>query len=331
MTARPVPTGYLPRPRRQLTSGRYAGANCGPVSTAHAVDWSSGGRVHPSPEAVRDALGGTWSGPGDATSLEDQARAWATYRDDARRMGLRLGRYTRMLVKPWSEVIDALDAGHGIVLQIDYPTIRRRRPHLSGDPNFGGLHVVFIPRRRPGALLSFDGLYDGRKRAWGQAPKGPQWVPGWVAKEAAEVKIVRSLLADETFAQGKPDQERRRLAKERADGNAVFAIVTRSTPIVKPLPEPEPEPEPTPEPCEARLAKSTYALAVLQGIADEQERELEAQDARITALEVALGTARTALVAAGEGIDEALADIEELLPDDPDVDAEPVDGVGDET
>ena len=293
---------YLPKLRRQLDGSRWADANCGPVSTAHAMDWSTGGRVHPSPPAIRDALAGTWSGPGDATSLADQARAWATFRDDARDRGLRLGAYTRRLMDPWSEVIDALDAGYGVVLQISYPTLTVRRPDLSGDPAFTGLHVIFLAgiRRRKGnvQLLDYDGLYDGRRAG---IPKGAQWVPAWVLKEAAQEKVRRSLIAD-----GMPADR----AKDKAHGVAVFAIVARSTVIAKP----EPEPEPT---CDERVAASVAAAVAVY-------------DERITVLELALGGARTALIGAGDAVDDALEDIDELLVPDVDDGTDPGDGVGTE-
>lgn len=293
---------YLPKLRRQLDGSKHAGANCGPVSTAHAMAWSTGGRVHPSPSAIRDALAGTWSGPGDATSLADQARAWATFRDDARDRGLRLGAYTRRLMDPWSEVIDALDAGYGVVLQISYPTLTVRRPDLSGDPAFMGLHVIFLAgiRRRKGnvQLLDYDGLYDGRRAG---IPKGAQWVPAWVLKEAASEKVRRSLIADGTPADR---------AKDSAQGVAVFAVVARSTVIAKP----EPKPEPT---CDERVAESVATAVAVY-------------DERIAALELALGGARTALGAVGDAVDDALKDIDELLVPDVDDGTDPGDGVGTE-
>lgn len=309
-----IPAGYLPRPRRQLDGSRYASANCGPVSTSLGMDWSTGGKVHPSPAAVRDAMGGTWSGPGDATNLGDNARAWATYRDDAREKGLRLGSYTRRLMDPWSEVIDALDAGYGVVLQVSYPTITARAPTLSGDPAFKGLHVIFLAaiRRRKGnvQLLSFDGLYDGRRAG---IPKGAQWVPAWVLKEAAEEKVRRSLVSG-GMAAGQ--------AKERADGTAVFAVIGRSTAIAKP----DPKPAPTPLTCEERIEVAVAAAEA--SLRDVLAGEIDAMADRIKALELALGGARTALISAGDAVDDALADIDEVMPAAPDDGSAPDDGVG---
>lgn len=311
MTVRPIPADYLPRLRRQLDGTRYAGGNCGCVACANGIAWSTGGRLHPSPDTCRDALGGTWVGqtenpPSDATSLSDQARAWASFRDDARAKGLRLGSFTRRLMDPWDEVINALDAGYAVLLQYSYAVINDRLPALSGSPTFRGLHVALVPRlrRRGGGveLLVFDGLYDGRRKG---IPKGPQWVPAWVLKQAAEEKVRLALIAD-----GMPRDK----ARDKAAGTAVFAIISRSTVIATPTPDPTPEPTPEPT-CDERVA-AAVAETVLR------------YDARINAMELALGTARTALENAGDSVGAAIADIDELM-GAPGVDqADPAEGVG---
>lgn len=304
-----IPAGYLPRHLDQFDGSRHQGGACGDISTRHALDWSTGGAICPGAPTIRKLLG-TWVGqqatpPTDATSLGDQSRAWAGFRDEAREKGLRLGSYTRNLMKPWDDAIAALDAGYAIVVQFDHATWNDG-PAASGDPAFRGFHVVFIPRlrRRNGRveLLDYDGMFDGRRKG---IPQGPQWVPAWTMKKAAEEKVRKTLIADGM----KPDD-----ARKRAEGVAVFAVVTRSTPIVKPEPEPEPEPEPQPG------DDDTIAW-----------RELLAErDARITALEVALGTARTALLGLKNdgAIDAALADIAEALPIDDLADPDAVASIG---
>lgn len=310
-----IAADYLPRPRVQLDGTRHAGGNCGCVACANGLAWSTGGRVRPTPAACRDALGGSWVGlaskpPSDATSLLDQARAWASFRDDAKAKGLRLGTFTRRLMDPWSEVLDAIDAGDAVLLQYNYGVINERMPALSGSPTFMGDHIALIPRvrRRAGGveLLVFDGLYDGRRKG---IPKGPQWVPAWVLKQAAEEKVRLALIAG-----GMPPSK----ARDKAAGTAVFAIISRSAVIAKPIPDPvpDPTPDPTPEPtCDERVA-AAVAETVLR------------YDARINALELALGTARTALENAGDSIGAAIADIDELI-GAPGVDqADPAEGVG---
>lgn len=288
-----IPAGYLPRHLHQFDGSRHQGGACGDISTRHALDWSTGGAIRPPAAAIRKALG-SWVGqqatpPTDATSLADQSRAWASYRDDAREKGLRLGAYTRNLMKPWDDAIAALDAGYAIVVQFDHATWNDG-PAASGDPAFRGFHVTFIPRlrRRAGRveLLDYDGMFDGRRKG---IPKGPQWVPAWAMRKAAEEKVRKTLIADGM----KPDE-----AKRRAEGVAVFAVVARSEPIVKPQPKPDPEPEP--------CAEETAAWRQL----------LAERDTRITALELALGTARTALIGLKNdgAIDAALADIDAALP-----------------
>lgn len=283
---------------KQLDGSAQQGANCGPVSTAHAVAWSTRGRLTPTPTQVRKEMGGTWSGPGLATSLADNQRAFDSYRDDARRRRLRLGTYTRRLMSPWDGAMAALDDGGALVIQTDYDWLNREKPRWSGDRNFRGLHVIFVPRKRERDgrtdMLVYDGLFDGRTAV---IPRGPQWVPASIIRNAAESRVVRALVGEGMT----PERARR-----AADGLATYAVVTRSTDIVPKPPDPGPEP------------------ATCDDL-------LDAANARIEALELALGTARTALVNAGDGIADALADIDEAMPAETDPEAHPGDGVGSET
>lgn len=317
--ARVVPPDYLPRPNVQLDGTKYAGANCGCVMTANAIAWSTGGALHPSPTAVRNALDGIWVGqqstpPDDSTSLSDQQRAWSSFRDDARKLGYRLGSYTRHLMEPWAAVEKALEDGFAVGLQYDYGYINAHARGQSGSPTFDGFHVALIVRKRASggrtSFLVYDGLYDGRRA---DIPKGPQWVPGWVLKRAAEEKVRKTLIAGGT---SKAD------AARLSAGRAVFAVIARSEPIAKPEPEPapEPHPEPTPTPptCDELI---TEAVELATGWRDQ----------RITSLEVALGTARTALMhlrALGQEADDAMADIAEALGETPPSDEDPAAGVG---
>lgn len=308
MTARPVPTDYLPPHLHQLDGTKYAGGNCGPTATAMGLAWSTGGRVAPSPAGVRRALDGVWVGqkadpPTNATSLSDLQRAWSTFRDNAKAKGLRLGAFVRELMAPWSAVDEALDAGKAVILQYDYGTIRELVPGLSGSPSFTGMHVAIIFRRRVTGrrkeYLVYDGLYDGRRKG---IPKGPQWVPAWALKRAAEDKIVGTLVAEGASAPA---------ARRVAEGKAVFATITRSTVIAKPQPEPEPT-------CDERIA-------------DALEAATEPLQARITALTIALGSARTTLLRmaeVGTAADVALDDIAETLGETPESSVDPEPGVG---
>ena len=301
---------------RQLDGSRYASANCGPVATAHALRWSTRGRLRPDPAEVRRRMDGQWVGPDDATSLSDNARAWETFRNGARREGLDLPEFRRFVASDSGRILEALDRGKGVIVQIDHRVLNSRRPDLSGDRGFMGLHVVFIPRarRRQGGVevLVYDGLYDGRQRGTIRYPEGPQWWPLWVLIKCAEARVRREI-------EGSVDR-------------ATFAVIDRAGEWVKPEPVPEPTPEPQPEPtCEERLDEALAQRDAAREEATVQGTMLRLATEEREKLEDLLRSMRTGVQSTAEVLDALLASIDEAVgPPLPDAGQDPAEGVGEE-
>jgi hypothetical protein len=122
----------------------------------------------------------------------------------------------------FAEVRQALKDGQGISACIDYGFINRNAPELSGQKTFsGGHHVALLgftsddPRfGGANSTVVYDPLFDGRTRAWGTAPLGPQ---------AAPLKVYRGAmgafrLGGATYAAGHPI----------GDDTGIFLIVHRA-------------------------------------------------------------------------------------------------------
>lgn len=310
---------------KQLDGSRFASANCGPVSTSHALLWSTRGKVFRSPSRLRELLDGRWSGPEDATSLADQKRLWDGQRDDARDRGLVLPAYDRRVAADSQGIRDALDRDLGVVVQIDYKVLNERRPDVSGDRGFKGLHVVFVDRkrRRKDGLIEvrvWDGLHDGRTRGTITYARGPVWWPLHLLLLCAHARVRREI--------------------KGADNLATFAVIHRATPIpAKPVPVP-PAPEPTPEPPapDARIAELEAELSTVRDLLADAETTLAMHQAehdelveQVEHLAAVLGSVRTGLMGTADQVASALEDIEEVLGDDADPgDGDPADGVGQE-
>ena len=71
----------------------------------------------------------------------------------------------------------ALMDGHAVAMAINYQTINRNWPALSGQRDYNGGHFVVANGFRAGRhrnTVIYDALFDGRTRPWGKAPSGPQ-------------------------------------------------------------------------------------------------------------------------------------------------------------
>lgn len=201
-----------PRFVRQLDGSPNAGENCGPVAVCHGLRWATANTVDPSPTQVRKAM---HTGPG-GTNLDDQQRAWDEMREVAKALGWELGPLRAHIAQPWDRVTDALDEGRSVMLQMSYRVVNVRRPDLSGDPSFMGMHSLFLARRRVSGgraeIKVYDGLRDGRRPG---IPRGPVWYPAWLLRDAAaEFSMV--------------------------DGRASFAVAKRGDRVEEPAP-PDPE------------------------------------------------------------------------------------------
>jgi hypothetical protein len=180
---------------KQLDGSADAGANCGMAAAAMAVNFATQGARKPTPTMMRKRAGAP-SGPGRATNTANQERAVESFDGKGEHSGNSDStggreplKYHRKLGQPWKVLQDALDTGTKVVnVQIDYDVVNSKWPSKSGDKNYTGDHSITLFGRRQTKtgmweLRSYDPLYDGRKAG---VPKGPQWLPEWVIKMAAE-------------------------------------------------------------------------------------------------------------------------------------------------
>lgn len=166
---------YRPKHRTQLWRPETGRVDCGPRTWQHAIDVATRSHDVPGIDRVR-ALAGV-SGP-QTTNVYDADRAFE-------RLHLR---YARKVNAAWDLAVQALRDGKGLHLCVAYGVINDRQPSRSGDRAFRGGHSIYVQelrRTRTGQriVLSFDSLYDGRRR---EIPDGPQWVRLGVLGDACE-------------------------------------------------------------------------------------------------------------------------------------------------
>lgn len=152
--------GYRPKPVTQRDGSPLASSNCLMAVAATGLDGHTTG-TKTSTGAKMRALSGDQAG---GTNSDEIARAWRKgYQEDA---VIKDGR-------PWSEVIQTLEDGHGVMLQVWHATVGG--PCLSGSGQYGhGLYVQ--PESRPSP--------SGGPRQWLVADpwcKPPKWV--WVSEQ----------------------------------------------------------------------------------------------------------------------------------------------------
>jgi hypothetical protein len=136
--------------------------------------WASDNNWVPSIRKIRQEMGRPCNDP---TNLHNAKQA-------ASRMDFPLW---KNINQPWSRVIQYLKQGRPVVISMKYSVLNRKQPNKSGDPNFGGGHGILLlgTRVRPDGkrvIISWDSLYDGRRRS---IPKGPQPVLASTMKAAA--------------------------------------------------------------------------------------------------------------------------------------------------
>lgn len=169
----------MANPKHQPQLGRGPCPNDGTTDCnvrAHQMlfGWSSDNDWVPSISKIRAEMGRPCN---DATNLHNAKTAAAS-------MGFPLW---KNINEPWSRVISYLKQNKPVVISMRYSILNRKQPNKSGDPNFGGGHGILLlgTRKRPDGkrvILSWDALYDGRRRS---IPKGPQWVLASTLKASA--------------------------------------------------------------------------------------------------------------------------------------------------
>lgn len=167
---------YRPTFRTQADGSRCQWFNCGPASQAMAsqrhrkgVDPQNHHGWPPTPLEIHNHITSYCRG----TSLqENDAASTHLYAAD-------------MLVRygvPWATYVSLIISGRGALTQISYSVIAPTK--FDASPGFYGNHAVYVNERRStdGAFLVYDPLANGRRVG---IPKGPQWWPATLLKNAA--------------------------------------------------------------------------------------------------------------------------------------------------
>jgi hypothetical protein len=249
-----------------------------------AVDAATRGGVRPSVEDIRTRA----RNPTGAGNTADQERAIESYDTPGETKGRKPLVYQRMLARPWADAQGPLDnADKAVIIAVSYRVVNEKAPHLSGDRAFMGNHSIMYLGSRVTAnghkeYLSYDSLYDGRRRG---IPKGPQWVPAWLVRDAAaafagEGKWTGGIVPSSPLLHPAAPAPRPTPPPHPAPD-----------PVPVPLPGPEPEPEPLPDP---------------EDPADVVSRE--------DLMEAALNEERAALLAIIEGAEARIAVLDAINP-----------------
>jgi hypothetical protein len=201
------------RPFAEAESALEGSRNCACAVGAALVEWATRGDRTPSHHDFRKKAGSPLDSKNKPRGLasSELAMAYDAFEVDCE---LRRG-------KSFELVRNALSDGHAISACLDYGTINREAPQLSGQRTFkGGHHVAllgFTPHdpRTDGANSTtvFDPLFDGRTKPWGTAPQGPQLAPIRFYRHA----MGNFRVGGTTYASGHP----------LGDGLGTFLIVKR--------------------------------------------------------------------------------------------------------
>ena len=162
---RPDAYGY------QLQSGdRYGGVGCAAYALAAGLNFDSCGAIVVSGARVRALTNEPVPDPQSPGLHHGQLR------DVAAKFGVRL---ELLSGAPWDEVDDAQRTGHGVLLALNYRSVRTSP--FSGQRSFSGNHEVLV---MPG-WFTFDPLADGRMSAGARVYRGPGVYPESLLRQAA--------------------------------------------------------------------------------------------------------------------------------------------------
>ena len=223
--------------------------NCACAVGAGIVAWATRGLRTPTHHAFRVAAGSPVNAHDDPIGLSSRQllSAYNHFGVDV----------TRHFGASFTVAREALQAGHVLSLAIDYPFINENAPELSGQLTFKSGHHVALLGWRPddasangaNTTVVHDPLFDGRTKAWGTAPKGPQRAPFPLYRGAMGAFRVGGA----TYAQGTPI----------GDGTGIFLVIKRS-----------------PASDEVAAAATGATVDVAQLAAEKAELEIKLQEAR---------------------------------------------------
>lgn len=207
----------------QLQSGDpWGGVNCAAYCLSEGLDFDSCGAIQTTGAMVRALSSEPIPDPRSPGLHHGQLR------DVASKWGVPL---TLLSGVPFAEVEDALTAGHGILLAVNYKEIRPTS--FSGQRSFYGNHELLV---MPG-LFTFDPLADGRVSNGTRVYKGPGVYP---------VSLLRRAAGDFVTRYGSTGRVLERLGY----GRAVAAVLPHRHPLG--LPDTGTEPPVTPGPSKER-------------------------------------------------------------------------------
>jgi hypothetical protein len=240
----------------QLDGSGTASFDCGPASTAMAVDRASGGQVRPAIRVVRTKM----RVPSGPTDPWDWKRALDEFDGAMKREGLRPIPSRLVAGGDLGELHDLLiEKRRAVLLAIDYGTVARLTPRLWSSTSFRGNHAILVDggRERDGRDEGrvLDPLADGRTIGGKRMVRGPRWWP-W--------PLIRAAAANVKGRDGEPIYP--------GGDRWLGVVVRRAAPIERPEPpevEPEPPDPPTPD---DRLADALDALErQIEGLQDAYE------------------------------------------------------------
>jgi hypothetical protein len=174
---------YWPKLQPQLDGSKTAGEDCGPRAASTGVDWATEGAKVPTIADFRRRAGR----PTGDTNTEQLTKALVSYDTRSETNGRTDIKAYRKVMQPKSVLRDAITGGKYAVVQMDYGELNDRRPDLTGDPRFRGMHSIGVvgQRVREGSVewRVYDSLADGRRAG---IEKGPDWWPRWLVETTAE-------------------------------------------------------------------------------------------------------------------------------------------------
>jgi len=192
--------GGKPKHVKQLQTGSPTAAyDCGPCSVIVGLERASRNEWRPWQQAQGNWVGilrnqMTHSSAWPATTLDNHEQAVESrpVRKKFRDMDLRAPMLRVWMRGSHATIISNLKAGRAVTVAVDYGTVNRLMPHLSGSPTFREGHAI--------TLVGY-GKADGVVWAWLYDPLHDGRQPG-IPKGAQPVRVLRYLRAAESF--GRP-------------------------------------------------------------------------------------------------------------------------------
>jgi hypothetical protein len=264
----------------QLDGSATQAVDCGVAACVVALDDASYGRIRPSTERVRRAMGNDL----DATNPDQWKAAIDAFADRFTSLGLQPPKTRVVRGKGHDELWRLLhDQRRRVIVALDYGTVASEKRTLWASRTFRGNHAVYLraattvdeARRVP----AYDPLADGRFRG---CPNGRRLWPFW---------LVRAATGNVRDAKG------RRLYP--AEDRWIGLVVSKARPIGEPDKGVDPG---DPDDGAPDLPDATELLEVIADSAGELEDHIAAMTASLEALRPYLPAASESASEPGDGV-----------------------------